>query len=108
LLSDSVIKQLETRMILQDQSVTLSDLNVVKTLGSGMFGTVYLTTHATSGAPYALKGVLRAKIDEHMVHKNIVDERQILLEIDHVIIMKLVKTMKDAKRVYFLSEFING
>jgi cGMP-dependent protein kinase len=28
--------------------------------------------------------------------------------IDHVFIMKLVKTFKDTKRVYFLTEFING
>ena len=31
-----------------------------------------------------------------------------LLQIDHVFIMKLVKTFQDSERIYFLTEFVNG
>jgi serine/threonine protein kinase len=79
LLSDKVINYLKRRIELQDESIQLQDLAIVKSLGSGMFGNVYLTIHRTKKALYALKSVLRAKVDEHSIHDNIVNERQILL-----------------------------
>ena len=44
----------------------------------------------------------------YKISDNLVYERDILLKIDHVMIMKLVKTMKDENRVYFLTEHIHG
>ena len=35
-------------------------------------------------------------------------ERQILLQLDHPMLMKLVKTFKDSQRVYFLMELVQG
>ena len=42
------------------------------------------------------------------MHKNIEIERNILLKIDHPFIVKLVKTLKDEKFVYFLMDYIKG
>ena len=73
-----------------------------------MFGNVFLTVHKKNNMLYALKAIDRKKILAYEIQDNIVLERKILLELDHVFIMKLVRTFKDEYRIYFLLEFING
>ena len=73
-----------------------------------MFGSVYLSAHREKGTIYALKSVVREKIDKFMIHESIKNERNLLLNIDNTMIMKLVKTFKDPQRIYFLMEYIHG
>ena len=108
LLNENIKKQLLERIELQDDSILLTDLAIVKTLGSGMFGNVFLTVHRSKRKLYALKTVDRRKITAYEIEENVVLERKILLQLDHVLIMKLVKTFKDSKRLYFLLEYIEG
>jgi cGMP-dependent protein kinase 1 len=108
ILNENMRKQLFERIELQDDSIVLDDLNIVKLLGSGMFGNVFLTVHKQKHSLFALKTVDRRKITTYEIEENIVLERKILLQLDHVLIMKLVRTFKDSKRLYFLMEFIRG
>ena len=55
-----------------------------------MFGNVFLTVHKKNNMLYALKAIDRKKILAYEIQDNIVLERKILLELDHVFIMKLV------------------
>lgn len=73
-----------------------------------MFGCVYLVSHRTKKTLYALKCVSRKKIHMYQIYDNLVDERKITLQLDHSMIMKLVKTFKDSSRIYFLMEYIHG
>lgn len=101
-------KQLLERIELQDDSIELNDLIIVNTLGSGMFGNVFLTMHKTTKKLFALKTVDRRKITAYEIEENIILERSILLQLDHPFIVKLVRTFKDSKRLYFLMEFVKG
>jgi len=105
---ESVSGLLAHRLELQDDTVTLSQLTVVKELGKGMFGEVNAVIHKTKGTFYALKTVSRRKIRAYDMFSSLQLERQILLEIDHLFIMKLVKTFKDDARIYFLTEMVDG
>lgn len=40
--------------------------------------------------------------------EQLTSERKVLLELDHMMIVKLIKTFKDSERVYFLLEFVGG
>mmetsp|Transcript_13728 Transcript_13728/g.2198 ORF Transcript_13728/g.2198 Transcript_13728/m.2198 type:complete len:205 (-) Transcript_13728:1009-1623(-) len=42
------------------------------------------------------------------IFENLVLERDVMLLLDHPFVVKLVKTFKDAERVYFLMEFVRG
>ena len=108
ILTESMKTQLMTRIDLQDDSIQLADLAVVKTIGNGMFGNVFLTVHKTKNKLFALKTVDRRKIAAYEVEDNLVLERKVLLQLDHIFIMKLVKTFKDSRRLYFLLEYIEG
>ena len=108
LLEESIRRQLLARIELQDDTVFFEDLSLIKLLGAGMFGNVFLAVHKKSRTLYALKTVDRRKILGYDIHENIVLERRILLELDHIFIMKMVRTFKDESRLYFLLEYIPG
>lgn len=105
---ESITQLLLERLELQDDSVSLLQLVLVKELGKGMFGSVYMVAHRAKKTLYALKTVSRPKVKAYDLYANVRLERQVMLELDHVFIAKLVKTFKDAARVYFLMELVNG
>ena len=108
IIDENIRNQLIKRIELQDDSITLSHLLPVKLIGKGMFGCVYLTMHKEKETLYALKTVTRQKISAFDIYDNILLERQILLQLDHGMIVKLIKTFKDNLRIYFLMEYVHG
>ena len=106
--NESAKIQLLKRIDLQDDSMQLEELVIVKQIGKGMFGNVFLVVHREKKTLYALKCISRKKIKAYQVYSNIILERKILLQVDHQMIMKLIKTFKDNDRVYFLLEFVTG
>ena len=108
IVDESITNLLIKRIQLQDDTISLTDLSLVKVLGKGMFGSVFLVAHRTKGSLYALKTVQRRKIRIYDISENLLLERRLLLQIDHIFIMKLVKTFKDDTHVYFLTEYVNG
>jgi cGMP-dependent protein kinase len=108
ILEDNLANYLKGRFFLQDFSVELKDLDLVKELGNGNFGTVCLVKSRKNKHHYAIKSMFKKQIDYEGLYKNIELERSILLKIDHPFIVKLVKTLKDTKNIYFLMEYVKG
>jgi cGMP-dependent protein kinase len=108
LIQENVRVQLLKRIDNQDDSILLEELTVVKLLGAGMFGNVFLAAHKGKKKLFALKSVDRKKISAYELHESITLEKRILMQLDHVFIIKLIKTFKDDHRLYFLLEYING
>jgi cGMP-dependent protein kinase len=106
LVDEAVLERLREQMKLQDSSIELSDLVPVRLLGKGMFGVVVLADYR--GVSYAVKGISRFKVMKYDIYDCIQQERELLLQIEHPFIMKLVKTFKDKDWIYFLTEFVNG
>lgn len=107
-IDENIRNQLIKRIDLQDDQITLKDLRAVKLLGKGMFGLVHLVVHKDQNRLYALKTIERRKIQKFDLQENLILERNILLQIDHNLILKLVKTFKDEHRVYLLTEYVRG
>ena len=108
IVDENIRTQLQKRIEMQDDDITLVDIVPVKLLGKGQFGCVYLATHRDRNTHYALKIVTRQKISFYDFYENIILERKILMQLDHGMIVKLIKTFKDSKRLYFLMEFVRG
>lgn len=107
-INDKIRYNLIKRIELQDETIKMQDLKIVKLLGKGLTGIVFLAVHQQKKILYALKTVHRQKIYEYNMYTGIQLEKDILLQLDHTFIMKLVKTFKDAKRIYFLTEYVRG
>jgi len=96
------------KISLQDNFMTkIEDLVYVKSLGHGKFGSVSLVHNKKN--LYAVKAVLRKYVEkQNILIKYLIDEKNILLSIDHPFIMKLVKTMKNDEFIFFVTEYIQG
>ena len=96
------------RIYLQDDSITLDQLTYLLTLGSGSYGNVSLVKSAKKNYFYAIKNISNKQILYNQLSSNLDLEKSILLQIDHPFIVKLVKTLKDDKFIYFLMDYIRG
>ena len=97
-----------SRIYLQDDSITLDQLTYLVTLGKGSYGNVTLVKSNKKNYYYAIKNISVKQILYHQLCDNLDLEKGILLKIDHPFIVKLVKTLKDEKFVYFLMDYIKG
>jgi cGMP-dependent protein kinase len=108
ILEDNLAQYLKSRFYLQDNTIELKDLDYIKELGNGSYGSVSLVRSRKNKHLYAIKLIPKIQIDAEKLHENLNMEKSILLKIDHPFIVKLVKTLKDSKNIYFLMEYIRG
>ena len=93
--------------LLDDFNMSLDDFFFCKNLGQGKFGAVSLVHNKKHF--YAIKCVDKIEAEKHKhLIKYFLEERRVLLELDHPFIMKLVRTFKTEENIFFLTNFING
>lgn len=84
----------------------LEDFQLVKPIGSGRFGKVFLSRHKTTKTIYALK-----KMSKRLI-KNLKMEHQVILEIklqmflEHPNIVKLYGFFDDSENIYLMMEYM--
>ena len=107
-LDKNMVAYLERKMALEDGFNTLlEDLYFVKSLGHGKFGDVSLVHNEKTF--FAIKAVNRKAAEKQKILiKYYIQERSILLKLQHPFIMKLVKTYKTDSNIFFLLEYIAG
>jgi serine/threonine protein kinase len=101
-------EHLMNHFYLQDKSVQLKDLFFIYNLGNGNYENVSLVNDKKTKFYYAIKAISRKQINNKQLHNNLNLELSILLQIDHPFILKLVKSSKDEKNIYFIMEYIKG
>ena len=108
ILNDNNMKNyLLTKFALQDTSINLSDLHYIKFLGKGKFGSVSLVHNKKN--IYAIKAISRKSVEvQKMLAKYFVNERRVMLTLDHPFIVKMVKSMRNNLFCFLLIEFVNG
>ncbi len=107
-LDENMIYYLEKKMALEDGfNTSLENLYFAKSLGHGKFGDVSLVHNDKSF--FAIKAVNRKAAEKQKILiKYYIQERAILIGLQHPFIMKLVKTFKTEKNIFFLLEYISG
>lgn len=88
---------------------SLSDYKIIKTLGEGAFGKVYLAKHNTSDKTFALKSIDKAFLSKQRKEHHVFQEKLILQSLSYPFVVKLFATFQDDTKLYFLLENIpNG
>ena len=105
---ESMKKRLLERIELQDTLVNYQDLCPVELLYKGKLSTFVLCANKSTSKTYVLKSVHRNKILAQNMQSSVVAQKKILSQIDHIFIIKLIKTFKDSFRLSFLLEYIPG
>ena len=86
----------------------LDDYTLLKCIGKGAFGEVYLTSKKGSNQLFATKKVSKQKIETQINKKYFINEISILKTIQHKNIVKLETIRQTFHNYYIITEFYNG
>ena len=86
-----------------------SRYRVIRELGSGQFGKVYLAEQRNTRERRAIKEIDKKRADKlGGSHSKFIGEVEIISRLDHPNIIKLYEMYEDAKRYYIVSELCTG
>ena len=103
---DNTRQYLLKKLALQNTDIQLDDLFYIKFLGKGKFGSVSLV-HNNQNL-YAIKAISIKMVEkEKMLWKYFVNERNIMITLDHPFIVKMVKSLRNKNYCFILMEFVN-
>ena len=86
----------------------IDDLTLIKFLGKGAFGEVYLSQKKNSNKYFATKRISREIADRPKFQKYLINELDILKSLDNPHIVKLEEVKKSKNYYYIVMEYING
>ena len=92
-------------MLVRKQCITekfLAHYEIVKKLGQGGFGEVYLVKHLSTDNLRAAKVILRKTVT---CEEKLLEETEILKTLDHPNIVKVLEIFADFKYYYIITEF---
>ena len=85
----------------------ISDFKILRKLGQGKFGDVFLAVHKETNMILALKRIEKAKVKKFNMLKQVIDEMKIHLVLNHPNIIKFFGVFDDHENVYLILESIN-
>jgi serine/threonine protein kinase len=89
--------------------MSLDDFKVLKGIGQGAFGEVFLVKNYFSSEVFALKSIDKSFLSKQRKEHHIFQEKLILQYLNHPMVVKLTSTFQDEQKLYFLMENIpNG
>lgn len=86
----------------------IEDVTLIKLLGKGSFGEVYLSTKKGKSEYFATKKIDRKTADKPSFKKYFDNEINILKSLNHPNIVKLEEVKRSANNYYIVMEYING
>ena len=108
ILEPNLMEYFTNKIYLEDNTIELKDLDNIKELGSGSFGSVNLVKNKKNKFTYAIKALDLVQIKKENLESCVELERDVLLKIDHPFIMKMVKYLKNESYIFFINEYIKG
>ena len=108
ILEPNLYEYFTNKIYLEDNTIELKDLDNIKELGSGSFGSVNLEKNKKNKYYYAIKALDLQQIKKENLEVCVELEKDVLLKIDHPFIMKMVKYLKNDSYIFFINEYIKG
>ena len=108
ILEPNLYEYFTNKFALEDNTIELKDLDNIKELGSGNFGSVNLVRNKKNKQFYAIKALDLEQIKKENLEVCVELEKNVLLKTDHPFIMKMVKYLKNDYYIFFINEYIKG
>ena len=108
ILEPNLYEYFTNKFYLEDNTIELKDLDNIKELGSGNFGSVNLVKNKKNKQLYAIKALNLEQIKKENLEVCVELEKNVLLKTDHPFIMKMVKYLKNENYIFFINEYIKG
>ncbi|KAF3064962.1 cAMP-dependent protein kinase type 2 [Daldinia childiae] len=87
---------------------SLTDFDLLRTLGTGSFGRVHLVQSKHNQRFYAIKVLKKAQVVKMKQVEHTNDERRMLGEVKHPFLITLWGTFQDPKNLYMVMDFVEG
>ncbi|KAI8952841.1 Pkinase-domain-containing protein [Xylaria longipes] len=87
---------------------SLTDFDLLRTLGTGSFGRVHLVQSKHNQRFYAVKVLKKAQVVKMKQVEHTNDERRMLGEVKHPFLITLWGTFQDARNLYMVMDFVEG
>jgi len=103
--------ELKNKLLYGLDYAEMSQVRVIKSLGTGGFGAVklvYFKSDQVDKKLYALKCVAKYRIVKYKQQRHIQDEKNILFQIKSKFVLRCYKTFKDTKQVYLVTDAYLG
>ena len=88
--------------------ITIDDFQLLKVVGRGSFGKVYMAKKKDNGRIYAVKTLKKDFIIRTNQTNNTKIERDIMQQITHPFVVKLHYAFQSSESLYFVTDFLNG
>jgi serine/threonine protein kinase len=89
-------------------TATLEDFELIKCIGRGTFGKVFLVKCKRNDKLYAMKVIRKDIVIQHDSIDSLEVEKLILLQVNHPFIIGMDYVFQKAYRIYFIMDFIQG
>ncbi len=107
-LGPTLTSYLKDTLTIIDKSIELKDLEILFDLSVDNNRSISLVLSKTNGKLYIIKSYPKNKIIKEKLYSFIESVKKIMLRIDHPLIVKFIKILKDRNHIFFLFEFIKG
>lgn len=87
---------------------TLTDFDLLRTVGTGSFGRVHLVQSKHNQRFYAIKVLKKAQVVKMKQVEHTNDERRMLAEVKHPFLLTLWGTFQDCRNLYMVMDFVEG
>lgn len=88
--------------------ITIDDFQLLKVVGRGSFGKVFMAKKKDNGRIYAVKTLKKDFIIRTNQTTNTKIERDIMQQITHPFVVKLHYAFQSTESLYFVTDFLNG
>ncbi|KAM3073718.1 cAMP-dependent protein kinase catalytic subunit [Clarireedia jacksonii] len=112
---DAAARQPQQQQIQQQPQVrqtkgkySLTDFEILRTLGTGSFGRVHLVQSKHNQRFYAVKVLKKAQVHKMKQVEHTNDERKMLQEVKHPFLITLWGTFQDSRNLYMVMDFVEG
>lgn len=97
----------------QDETVDISkfkleDYKIVRHVGRGTFGKVYLVKNVHTNKYFAMKSIRKDVVIQHESLESLKVEKLILLQVQHPFIISMEQVFSSETRIYFVMQFVQG
>ena len=88
--------------------LSTGDLKILKTLGHGAFGKVYLVRCRHNNIKYALKCIKKEKVIASKLTEHVVREKQVMEHLQSPFLVSLAASFQDRRHLYMLMRLAEG
>eukprot|EP01083_Nonionella_stella_P080590 221540_1 len=93
---------------MKKKKMTQKDFSVVRVIGKGGYGEVRVVRNMNDSRVYAMKTLLKKKMIEKKQQKHVRTERDLMVNVDHWLLVRLYWSFQDDTYLYLVMEYCPG